>query len=107
MASCGKISSYSAACTAAAIAGQVGIERVIAEVLPAQKTAQVRELQAGGQRVPAKDFRGGPYYSYFYGLIEATLGYATNQTDRGNTTFGFQAGFSGTNTAPTLSCSAT
>jgi cellulose 1,4-beta-cellobiosidase len=25
----------------------------------------------------------------------------------GNTTFGFQAGFSGTNTAPTLSCSAT
>jgi Cu+-exporting ATPase len=37
--------------TAATIARQVGIERVIAEVLPAQKAAQVRELQAGGRLV--------------------------------------------------------
>ncbi len=25
----------------------------------------------GGLRVPAKDFRGGPYYSYFFGLAQA------------------------------------
>jgi Cu+-exporting ATPase len=37
--------------TATAIAGQVGVDRVIAEVLPEQKSAQVRELQAGGRRV--------------------------------------------------------
>jgi hypothetical protein len=26
----------------------------------------------GGKKIPAKDFRGGPYYSYFFGLAEAT-----------------------------------
>jgi hypothetical protein len=25
----------------------------------------------GGRRIPAKDFRGGPYYSYFFGMAEA------------------------------------
>ena len=34
--------------TAAAIAGQVDIDRVIAEVLPADKAHKVKELQTGG-----------------------------------------------------------
>lgn len=39
------------AATAAAIAGQVGIEHVLAEVLPADKAAKVRELQQQGHIV--------------------------------------------------------
>jgi len=39
------------ATTAAAIAQQVGIEHVLAEVLPAEKAAKVRELQAQGHVV--------------------------------------------------------
>jgi Cu+-exporting ATPase len=37
--------------TAQAIAAQVGIDRVIAEILPADKAAQVRQLQAQGRLV--------------------------------------------------------
>ena len=37
--------------TAEAIAGQVGIEHVLAEVLPEQKAAKITELQAGGKVV--------------------------------------------------------
>jgi cation-transporting ATPase V len=37
--------------TAAAIAGEVGIDRVLAEVLPADKAAEVRRLQAEGGTV--------------------------------------------------------
>ena len=37
--------------TAEAIAASVGIERVVAEVLPEQKAEQVAALQAGGKRV--------------------------------------------------------
>ncbi|HTZ20336.1 MAG TPA: hypothetical protein VMC06_05595 [Opitutaceae bacterium] len=29
----------------------------------------------GGRRVPAKDFRGGPYYAYFFGLTQARHDY--------------------------------
>lgn len=29
----------------------------------------------GGRAIPAKDFRGGPYYSYFFGLAEARQPY--------------------------------
>jgi Cu+-exporting ATPase len=39
------------AATAAAVAGRVGIDDVIAEVLPAQKADRVRELQAAGHVV--------------------------------------------------------
>ena len=37
--------------TAAAVARQVGIDRVIARVLPEEKAARIAELQAGGKRV--------------------------------------------------------
>ena len=36
---------------------------------------RVSEAFFGGRRVPAKDFRGGPYYAYFFGLTEARHDY--------------------------------
>ncbi len=45
----------------------------IAEVDYAARTAAaVAKEFFGGQSVPAKDHRGGPYYSYFYGLHAAS-----------------------------------
>jgi hypothetical protein len=45
--------------------------RVLAVDYGAPAMTRVAAEFFGGQRVPAKDFRGGPYYSYFFGMAEA------------------------------------
>ncbi len=45
--------------------------RVVPVDYGAAAMARVAAEFFGGQSIPAKDFRGGPYYSYFYGLAEA------------------------------------
>ncbi|OOQ58084.1 hypothetical protein [Mucilaginibacter pedocola] len=36
---------------------------------------QIAEYFFGGQYIPDKDFRGGPFYAYFYGLYKASHNY--------------------------------
>jgi hypothetical protein len=45
--------------------------RVVTVDYSAAAIARVAGEFFGGQSVPVKDFRGGPYYSYFFGLAEA------------------------------------
>jgi hypothetical protein len=53
---------------------QPGARVVIVDYGPAAM-ARVSTEFFGGQPVPAKDFRGGPYYSYFFGMAEARQTY--------------------------------
>ena len=46
--------------------------RVVAVDYSSAAMQRVSDEFFGGCPVPAKDFRGGPYYSYFFGLSEAT-----------------------------------
>jgi len=49
--------------------------RVVTVDYGAEAQAKVAAEFFGGRRVPAKDFRGGPYYSYFFALAEARHDY--------------------------------
>lgn len=49
--------------------------RVVVVDYGAAAMARVGAEFFGGQSVPAKDFRGGPYYSYFFGMAEARQPY--------------------------------
>lgn len=45
--------------------------RVLTVDYGASTMARVAAEFFGGRRIPAKDFRGGPYYSYFFAMAEA------------------------------------
>jgi predicted porin len=63
---------------------------------PAALKTDVNGNKLGFFSRPVMLYDDGNTAVHFYGLVEATLGYATNQTDHGNTTFGFQTSwFSG------------
>jgi hypothetical protein len=49
--------------------------RVVPVDYSPEAAARVSAEFFGGQPVPAKDFRGGPYYSYFFALTEARQPY--------------------------------
>lgn len=40
-----------------------------------EAVAAVSTMFFGGRSIPAKDFRGGPFYSYFFGLYSAKHNY--------------------------------
>ncbi len=54
------------------LAASVEGARVVAVDYGEAAAKRVADQFFGGSRVPIKDFRGGPYFSYFYGLTEAT-----------------------------------
>ncbi|NJN49734.1 MAG: glycosyltransferase family 2 protein [Alkalinema sp. RL_2_19] len=50
------------------------VRSVIVDYSP-EAMQQVSQTFFGDARMPAKDFRGGPFYAYFYGLYAATYDY--------------------------------
>jgi predicted porin len=63
---------------------------------PAPLQTDVNGTKLGMFSRPVMLYDDGDTAVHFYGLIEATIGYANNQSKAGNTTFGFQvAWFSG------------
>jgi hypothetical protein len=57
------------------LANSIEDARVVPIDYGAPAKARVAAEFFGGAPVPAKDFRGGPYYSYFFGLAEARHDY--------------------------------
>jgi len=86
--------------TSLAIVLAAGITQAQAQTTPAATpaalTTDVNGSKLGMFSKPVMLYDDGTTAVHFYGLIEVTLSYANNQTDAGNTTFGFQtAWFSG------------
>lgn len=57
------------------LAASIDGARVITVDYEQQAAAQVSSEFFGGHPIPAKDFRGGPYYAYFFGLHAARQNY--------------------------------
>lgn len=55
-----------------ALAGSIEGARVVPIDYSGEAQARVSSEFFGGGHVPAKDFRGGPYYAYFFGLNAAS-----------------------------------